>query len=164
MPRPRPRSYNPRPRPRPSGLEDNKTGDSLNSKLCESIWCKVYVNKTRYFVVGVGYRSQEAKESELCEMFECIKIACDNNRSVITMADSNYPDINWTTLKSDNNRHKFLKLVLDCYLEQHVLNPTRMNNILDLVLTNELIIKNCIHLSAPTDKSDHNVLRPYLEY
>jgi len=49
-------------------------------------------------------------------------------------------------LKSDNNGYKFLKLVLDCYLEQHVLNPTRINNILDVVLTNELIIKDGIHL------------------
>jgi len=132
--------------------------DDLNSKLCESVWCKIYVDKTKHFLVGVCYRSQEAGESELCEMFECIKIACDNNRSVLVMGDFNYPDINWTMLKADNNGQKFLKLVLDCYLEQHVLNPTRMNNILDLVLTNELNIKDGIQFLAPVDKSDHNVL------
>jgi len=64
---------------------------------------------------------EQADESELCEMFECIKIGCDNNRSVLIMGDFNYPSINWTTLKSDNNGYKFLKLVLeDCYLDQHV--------------------------------------------
>jgi len=67
--------------------------DRVNSKLCESIWCKIYIDKTRYFVVDVCYCSQEAEESELCEMFECIKIACDNNRSVLIMVEFNYPDI-----------------------------------------------------------------------
>jgi len=33
---------------------------------------------------------------------------------------------------------KFLELVLDCYLEQHVHEPNRINNVLDLVLTNDL--------------------------
>ena len=54
-------------------------------------------------------------------------------------------------LKADNNGYKFLKLVMDCYLEQHVCLPTRVNNILDLILTNELPIKDGIgilHIGA----------------
>jgi len=46
---------------------------------------------------------------------------------------------------------KFLGLVLDCYLEQHVCEPTRINNVLDLVLTNDLEIKNGIQINAPVD-------------
>jgi len=36
--------------------------------------------------------------------------------------------------------------------------PTRGNNILDLILTNEMSIKDGIRMLAPVDNSDHNVL------
>jgi len=58
------------------------------------------------------------------------------------MGDFNYPGIYWSTLKADDTGNKFLKLVLDCYLEQHVHKPTRNNNILDLILTNELLVQD----------------------
>jgi len=36
--------------------------DDLNSKLCESIRYKIYVENIDHFVVGVCYQSQEADE------------------------------------------------------------------------------------------------------
>jgi len=90
-------------------------------------------------VVGMCY--QEVKESEICEMFECIKFVCKTNRFVLLMGDFNCRDINWTTLKVNNNGDKFLKLVMDCYLEQHVSLPTRANNILDLILTTNCLLR-----------------------
>ena len=92
-------------------------------------------------------------------MFKVIKLACEANRSVLVMGDFNYPDINWNTLKADSNGYKFLKLVMDCYLEQHVSVPTRDNNILDLILTNEMSVKDGIHMLAPVDNSDHIYVR-----
>lgn len=74
------------------------------------------------------------------------------------MGDFNYPDINWNLLRSDKAGHKFLKLVMDCYLEQHVHQPTRLNNTLDLVFTSEIQINDDIEVLAPVDNSDHNVL------
>jgi len=50
----------------------------------------------------VCYCSQEASDGELREMFECIKMAYDGNRSVLIMGDFNCPDVNWTMLKADN--------------------------------------------------------------
>ena len=47
---------------------------------------------------------------------------------------------------------------MDCYLEQHVCIPTSGNNILDLILTNEMFIKDSIRILAPVDNSDHSVL------
>ena len=51
-----------------------------------------------------------------------------------------------------------MKLILDCYLEQHVQYPTGMNNILDLVLTNELVLEDGVNVLAPVGSSDHNVV------
>ena len=111
-----------------------------------------------YFVVGVCYRSQVSDENELGEMFGSFKLACDTNRSVLVMGDFNYPDINWNTLRADINGNKFLKLVMDCYLEQHVSVPTRGNNILDLILTTEIPIKDPISMLPPVENSDHDDL------
>ena len=41
--------------------------------------------------------------------------------------------------------------MLDCYIEQHVCEPTRLNNILDLVFTAELNVKNDITILPPID-------------
>jgi len=64
------------------------------------------------------------------------------NHPIVIMKDFNYPGINWSTFKTDDIGYKFIKLILDCYLEQHVNMPTRNNNILDLIFTNELEVQN----------------------
>jgi len=67
--------------------------DNLNSKLCKSIWCKIYVESVSHFVVSVYYRSELAEESEICEMFECIRFVCETSRSVLIIGDFNYSNM-----------------------------------------------------------------------
>ena len=118
--------------------------EDLNSKYCEGIWCKKCIDKVNYVIVGVCYRSQVADDHEISQLFDCINSACNMNHPILIMGDFNYPDINWLSLTADNKGNKFLKLILDCYLEQQVHLPTRSNNILDLVLTSEVAIKENI--------------------
>ena len=133
--------------------------DDLNAKHCESVWCRIYVNEGDYFVAGVCYRSPEAEDSEIQQLFDCIRSVTDLNSPLVIMGDFNYPGIDWEQLKADNVRGtKFVKLIMDCFLEQHVHTPTRGNNILDLVLTNDLQPKGDVFVMAPVDNSDHNVL------
>jgi len=103
------------------------TCKSLNSNSCKCVWCEIYVKSIGYFLIAVCYRSQEADESELGEMFESTKLACNANRSVPIMGD-------------------------------YVCISTRCNNILDLILMNEMPIKDDICVLSPVDNSDHNVL------
>ena len=51
------------------------------------------------------------------------------------MGDFNYPDIGWNSLDSSNESAKFLLLVQNRFLTQHVLEPTRGDNVLDLILS-----------------------------
>ena len=60
--------------------------DELNAKKCESLWCKVYTNEIDYVIVGVCYRSQEADVHEICQMFDCIRIATELNKPIITVS------------------------------------------------------------------------------
>ena len=82
-------------------------------------------------MVGVCYRSQEVEDNEIDKLFECFRLAADGNRRLLIMGDFNYQDINWNSLRSDHVGRRFLQLVMDCYLEQDVHQPTRLNNILD---------------------------------
>ena len=70
------------------------------------------------------YVTVEADVNELDQLFESIKLAADAHQPVLIMGDFNYPDINWSTLTADTTGEDFLKLTLDCYLEQHVQQRT----------------------------------------
>ena len=57
--------------------------------------------------------------------------------------DFNFPDINWETRSVISHQYskdindKFVEVIDNCYLEQLVTFPTRPNNTLDLLLTNQ---------------------------
>jgi len=90
--------------------------DDLNSKHCESIWTKVYVNEIDYFIARVCYKSPDADEKEIDELFNCFKEATDLNQSIIIMGDFNYRTTDWKQLKADDVRgQKFIKLTMDCF-------------------------------------------------
>ena len=62
-----------------------------------------------------------------------------NFDSIIVCGNFNLPDIDWTTgvaVKNDSIHAFFAKTVKDNYLHQLVDFPTRLNNTLDLLLTN----------------------------
>lgn len=90
---------------------------------------------------------------------------------LLIMGDFNYGNINWIhwvptvdrNLGIGSEEAKFVECLRDCFLSQHVAEPTRVriNNvpsILDLIFTNEeYLIDNLIYHS-PLGKSDHCVL------
>ena len=56
----------------------------------------------------------------------------------IIMGDFNHGNIKWDTLQSTGiEDQKFLCLVQDNFLTQHVLEPTRATRILDIVLSSQ---------------------------
>ena len=140
--------------------------NSLNSCLCsvansfrsESVWCKLLLDKNVEICVGVCYRSPSADDSEEQQLFSAIKSVA--GKQVLVMGDFNYPNINGKSLSSDPIGSKFLNLTQDCFLTQHVDEPTRGNNTLDLVLTSALVnvvedLIVCEHFSS----SDHNIVK-----
>jgi len=58
-------------------------------KKCERIWCEIYGLKGDDFVVGVCYRSQEADDDEVDQLFECFQLAADENHRLSIMGDFN---------------------------------------------------------------------------
>ena len=72
------------------------------------------------------------------------------------MGDFNHGQIQWTYLQSTGREdQEFLNLVQDSFLSQHVLEATRSENVLDIVLSSH---KECVDnvICEPLGCSDHN--------
>jgi hypothetical protein len=75
------------------------------------------------------------------------------------MGDFNYPGINWETGETLTSADgQFFELINDCFLIQHVTEPTRDKNVLDLVFTTEKGMFENLEIRDPIGKSDHNTL------
>ena len=54
------------------------------------------------------------------------------------MRDFKHGHIQWESLESaGGDDHKFLLLTQDCFLTQHLLEPTTNGNVLDLILSSQ---------------------------
>ena len=77
---------------------------------------------------------------------------------MVILGDFNYSDINWKFRDSGSLGKDFLDLVNDCFLWQHIKQPTRGKNTLDLVLSSEENMIEEIEISCPISNSDHNTI------
>ena len=83
------------------------------------------------------------------------------------VGDGNYPDINWETCTTNNNKiddaFEFIECLRDSYLHQHVTKPTRARgsntpHVLDLVMTDDDRNVEKLSIGAPLGRSDHAVI------
>jgi len=139
----------------------NSLGAILNEKgevgICEWLTCSIGVNSKRNLNLGVFYKAfsgHDPNDFGEKQMFEAItKIS---NKVSVIVGDFNYPGIDWKNNISIASEQPVLNFVADCFLYQHVKEPTRGNNILDLVFsTEEGMIVNC-NVGDMVSNSDHN--------
>ena len=73
------------------------------------------------------------------------------------MGDFNHGHIQWTSLQSTGREdQEFLNLVQDSFLSQHVLEATRGENVLDIVLSTQKEFVDNVKVCEPLGCSDHN--------
>ena len=127
----------------------------LNSYKCEAVGCNVQVGR-KVYSFAVVYRSPSAACTENEEIFQVLNVLGSKEYGII-MGDFNYPGINWDNYSSSNNEEaRFVDVLLDNYLHQHALTPTRGEAILDLVLSTEQNLIRELEIRAPVANSDHN--------
>jgi len=88
----------------------------------------------------------------------CLEKLCLSYGSIILVGDYNCPDIDWESMTSPGNEKskQFLDFCLSHGFNQYVTVPTRLNNILDLVLCNKRMLISCINVAMPFGLSDHD--------
>ena len=138
----------------------------------ESVWVKVFANKTSHFVAS-WYRppggdleklgSQlKSLESQL-EKIKDIYIKAINPPSVHILGDFNFCDIVWPDRLSKSGSplslsegEKFIEILNDHHLEQLVHFPTKEKNTLDLIITS--LPSQFLDIQSPDRLSDHDIV------
>ena len=73
------------------------------------------------------------------------------------MGDFNHGHIQWNSLESTGiEDQQFLFLIQDSFLNQHVLEPTRGENVLDIVLSSQKEFVDNVKIFEPLGNSRHN--------
>ena len=134
----------------------------------EFILCKIKLSKSENLILGCIYHSPNSTEENSANLFNVMKAVCNIKPShLLIMGNFNIKEINWELVTSETSENhissKFIVCVRDCFLFQHVLEPTRFRSgnapsILDLIFTNEEYMISDLSFLPGLGKSDHMVL------
>ena len=96
-------------------------------------------------------------------LIDCLDELLETDASVILAGDFNFPKINWHSELpcqhvSGSSQSIFVNFVTSRALYQGVKDPTRSDNILDLVLTNDPFAVFAVECDEPFSTSDHNMV------
>ena len=122
----------------------------------ECIWCDVKI-QNEITLIGICYRcpsSNQLSDEALCEL-----ISKASFEKIMLMGDFNFSEIDWRKPETLDDSHPFLKCINDNFLFQHVDEPTRGKNILDLVLTSEENMIENLSVGERFGTSDHQIIR-----
>ena len=73
------------------------------------------------------------------------------------MGDFNHGHIQWKSLESTGGEdHQFLFLIQDSFLTQHVIEPTRGQNVLYIVLSSQNELVDNVKIYERLGNSNHN--------
>ena len=108
----------------------------------------------------VAYRPPHYSGAENIQFFSAISDLADGCARVCVLGDFNLPQLNWDLfIYPDNDLYNSAaSLVCNHGLTQFVDEPTRGNNILDLVLCSDAICIDDVHVLPPLGSSDHSVV------
>ena len=160
---------------------ENETGrgvlllmhNSLNAmeikfKFQEAIFVEIPLSDRKKGLVGCIYRSPNSSSENNDELCKELKELNKEFDSILVMGDFNYKDIDWNMNctpgeDTNSNEYKFMEIIKDCFMFQHVHKATRgrgddIPSLLDMVLTNEQEMISTIDYNSPLGKSDHSVL------
>ena len=137
-------------------VDNIKVGNS--KELVESVWIDVQLNSKQNLRLGVFYRAPS--QDSLVDDLLLNEIRVGSNLNCLILGDFNLPNINWELeLGFDSTASKFIDCFSDCFLTQLVKEPTRENNILDLVLASNPNIVQGVDIGEGLSNSDHNIIR-----
>ena len=122
----------------------------------EAIWCKLVTGHTTV-TIGVVYRCPNITRQNNEKIHNAISEVSKGD--CIIMGDFNHGNIKWDSLQSTGvEDQRFLCLVQDNFLTQHVLEPTRAARVLDIVLSSQKEFVDNVVIQEPLGSSDHNQL------
>ena len=135
----------------------------------EHLWISVRLRGSDLLTAGCIYRSPSVNAhqsiDELARLLHSVVLSCPSH--LLICGDFNIPQIDWSTsfchAPDSHFAHRFLDVIQDCLLHQHVTRPTRFRDgeephLLDLLFTNEEGMVTALEYLPGLGKSDHIVL------
>jgi hypothetical protein len=145
--------------------------ESQETEFIEFIQAGIKTQSGSNILISCIYRSPSANNDdcvrELSDIISIKKFCNTKFDCILHMGDFNFKEINWvdqnTSVGTIHISSKFLEVVRDSFLFQHVKQPTRYRNentpsLLDLVFTNEKGMIETIDHCSPLGNSDHEIL------
>ena len=87
-----------------------------------------------------------------------------NNGECIIMGDFKHGHIRWKPLESTGSQdQQFLVLIQDSFLIQHMLEPTRGENVLDIDLSSQNELVDNVKIHEPLGNIDHNQIHFHIK-
>ena len=103
--------------------------ETIRSEFLEVVWCSILLGDTETVFLGVVYRSPRSFEANDASFLELLMQARSfDAKHLLITGDFNFPNFNWSNWSSpewDMAGNKFLEILDDLLLFQHVSSPTR---------------------------------------
>ena len=123
---------------------------------CECIMVDVKHNNTDCIRYAIVYRPPDVNLAESIELYSTLLENLKDCNLYILFGDFNLPDICWKSLAASSKvSREFFTLCFQIGAEQCVDFPTRLDNVLDLVLCSTRMLLNSVQCEPPFSTSDH---------
>ena len=114
-------------------------------------------NKSHKITLGLVYRPPAQSPATDEKLYDQIADICCVNNCII-MGDFNLPVTKWGEPLTAHAGQQLYRSILESSLHQHVMHPTRGNNILDIVLTTDEDSVKDVKIGPEFSSSDHRSL------
>ncbi len=102
----------------------------------DTVYVELTTTGNKKLMVGIVYRPPKQMQTDDTALYEEIQSTIRNKKAIIVV-DFNCPGSNWNSMHGDQKGNRLIEMPEDSFISQIVTQPTRGNNILDLVLTTD---------------------------
>ena len=124
----------------------------------EMITVNVFLSSTIKLSIVCSYIPPNVSLDAFSQNIIYFNKVCTNNDLILAIGDYNLPTIDWKANVPGNDAKsiEFFDCTLMHGLQQYITEPTRMENILDLLLCNDYSLISDVEVGVPFGQSDHN--------
>ncbi len=133
-----------------------KTENKNRRIMTPVMWITTTGNKK--IMVAIIYRPPRQQRTDDTAIYEEIQSNIRIINAVI-VGDFNCPNINWNSMHGYQNGSRLIEKVEDSFLSQVVTQPTRGNNILDIILTTDTDLISDCDVGEISSGCDHHFIR-----
>ncbi len=141
-----------------SNLNPIEIKTSANPKV-EHMCVQINTNRNKKILINVVYRRPSQPLDTDTAMYASIHESIKEKESII-LGDFNLPEICWKNISGvESESNRLIDFVEDHFLYQTVTEPTRGNNILDLILASQEHLITSTQVGEHLGTCDHNLIR-----